>query len=66
MTYAKSGLFWSQCFPPSLVIRKPGTGGRGQIEPGPPVIIATRLLQVVNSLFQTCRQLGTSSANTTC
>jgi hypothetical protein len=30
------------------------------------LIIPTRLLQVVNSLFQTCWQLGTSSANTTC
>jgi hypothetical protein len=30
------------------------------------LIISTRLLQVVNSLFQTCWQLGTSSANTTC
>jgi hypothetical protein len=32
------------------------------------LIILTRLLQVVNSLFQTCWQLGTSSAdvNTTC
>jgi hypothetical protein len=30
------------------------------------MIISTRLLQVVNSLFQTCCQLGTSSANTTC
>jgi hypothetical protein len=29
------------------------------------MIISTRLLQVVNSLFQTCWQLGTSSANTT-
>jgi hypothetical protein len=29
-------------------------------------LISTRLLQVVNSLFQTCWQLGTSSANTTC
>ena len=32
----KSGQFWSQCFLPSLVIRK-ATGRRGQIEPGPPV-----------------------------
>jgi hypothetical protein len=30
------------------------------------LIISTRLLQVVNNLFQTCWQLGTSSANTTC
>jgi hypothetical protein len=30
------------------------------------LIISTRLLQVVNSLFQTCWQLGTSSAKTTC
>jgi hypothetical protein len=30
------------------------------------LIISTRLLQVVNSLFQTCWKLGTSSANTTC
>jgi hypothetical protein len=30
------------------------------------LIISTRLLQVVNSLLQTCWQLGTSSANTTC
>jgi hypothetical protein len=30
------------------------------------LIISTRLLQVVNSLFRTCWQLGTSSANTTC
>jgi hypothetical protein len=30
------------------------------------LIISTRLLQVVNSLFQTCWQLGISSANTTC
>jgi hypothetical protein len=30
------------------------------------MIVSTRLLQVVNSLFQTCWQLGTSSANTTC
>jgi hypothetical protein len=30
------------------------------------LIVSTRLLQVVNSLFQTCWQLGTSSANTTC
>jgi hypothetical protein len=30
------------------------------------LIISTRLLQVVNSLFHTCWQLGTSSANTTC
>jgi hypothetical protein len=30
------------------------------------VIISTSLLQVVNSLFQTCWQFGTSSANTTC
>jgi hypothetical protein len=30
------------------------------------LIISTRLLQIVNSLFQTCWQLGTSSANTTC
>jgi hypothetical protein len=30
------------------------------------LIISTRLLQVINSLFQTCWQLGTSSANTTC
>ena len=29
-------------------------------------IILTRLLQVVNRLFQTCRQFGTSSSNTTC
>jgi hypothetical protein len=28
--------------------------------------ISTRLLQVVNELFQTCWQLGTSSVNTTC
>ena len=27
MTYAKSGLFWSQCFLPSLVIRKAQAGG---------------------------------------
>ena len=27
MTYAKSGLFWSQCFLPSLVIRKSQAGG---------------------------------------
>ncbi len=26
MTYAKSGLFWSQCFLPSLVIRKAQAG----------------------------------------
>jgi hypothetical protein len=30
------------------------------------LIIATRLLQVVNSLFHTCWQLATSSAKTTC
>jgi hypothetical protein len=30
------------------------------------LIISTRLLQVVNNLYQTCWQLGTSSANTTC
>ena len=30
------------------------------------LIISTRLLQVVNKLFQTCWQLGTSSANTSC
>jgi hypothetical protein len=30
------------------------------------LIISTRLLQVVNNLLQTCWQLGTSSANTTC
>jgi hypothetical protein len=30
------------------------------------LIISTRLLQFVNSLFQTCWQLGTSSAKTTC
>jgi hypothetical protein len=30
------------------------------------VIISTRLLQVVNSLFQTSWQLGASSTNTTC
>ena len=30
------------------------------------LIVSTRLLQVVNSLFQTCWQLGTSSENTTC
>ena len=30
------------------------------------LIISTRLLQVVNSLFRACWQLGTSSANTTC
>jgi hypothetical protein len=30
------------------------------------LIIPTTLLQVVNSLFQTCRQLGTSIAKTTC
>jgi hypothetical protein len=30
------------------------------------LIISRRFLQVVNSLFQTCWQLGTSSANTTC
>jgi hypothetical protein len=30
------------------------------------LIISTSLLQVVNSLFQTCWQLETSSANTTC
>jgi hypothetical protein len=30
------------------------------------LIISTRLLRVVNSLFQTRWQLGTSSANTTC
>jgi hypothetical protein len=30
------------------------------------LIISTKLLQVVNSLFQTCWQLGTSSAKTTC
>ena len=29
------------------------------------LIISTSLLQVVNSLFQTCWELGTSSANTT-
>jgi hypothetical protein len=27
VTYAKSGLFWSQCFLPSLVIRKAQAGG---------------------------------------
>ena len=26
MTYAESGLFWSQCFLPSLVIRKAQAG----------------------------------------
>jgi hypothetical protein len=26
VTYAKSGLFWSQCFLPSLVIRKAQAG----------------------------------------
>jgi hypothetical protein len=30
------------------------------------LIISTILLQIVNSLFQTCWQLGTSSANATC
>jgi hypothetical protein len=30
------------------------------------LIISTKLSQVVNSLFQTCRQLEKSSANTTC
>jgi hypothetical protein len=30
------------------------------------LIISTRLLQVVNRLFQTCWQLGTSRAKTTC
>jgi hypothetical protein len=30
------------------------------------LIISTRLLQIVNSFFQTCWQLGTSNANTTC
>jgi hypothetical protein len=30
------------------------------------LIISTSLLQVVNCLLQTCWQLGTSSANTTC
>jgi hypothetical protein len=30
------------------------------------LIISTRLLQVVSSLFHTCWQLGTSSADTTC
>ena len=26
MTYAESGLFWSQCFLPSLIIRKTQAG----------------------------------------
>jgi hypothetical protein len=29
------------------------------------LVISTRLLQIVNSLFQTCWQFGTSSVNTT-
>ena len=38
MTYAKSGLFWSQCFLPSLVIRKAQAGG-GKSSLGPCGII---------------------------
>jgi hypothetical protein len=30
------------------------------------LVISTKLLQIVNSLFQTCWQLGTNSAGTTC
>jgi hypothetical protein len=43
VTYAKSGLFWSQSqytvvsMFPSFRRYKEGTGGRGKIEPGPPV-----------------------------
>jgi hypothetical protein len=49
--YIHTGQAWKIC---------PATVG---IEP----IISTRLfIQIVNSLFQTCWQLGTSSANTTC
>ena len=38
MTYAKSGLFWSQCFLPSLVIRKAQAGAGKSSLHGPPVI----------------------------
>ena len=41
MTYAESGLFWSQCFLPSLVIRKAQAGaGKSSLGvPGPPVVV---------------------------
>ena len=38
MTYAKSGLFWSQCFLPSLVIRK-AQAGAGKSSLGPCAIV---------------------------
>ena len=49
MTYAKSGLFWSQCFLPSLVIRKAQAGG-GKSSLG--LLWYDMLLGVINSIVK--------------
>ena len=55
MTYAKSGLFWSQCFLPSLVIRK-AQAGAGKSSLGL-LWYNMKYLQISKVNFKICKYL---------